>query len=72
MTSKSLYINILNEEGVTAAINLLQKQNILNKMERQIIQEVLKLILENNYLQTNGTVRGATTTPTYANLFMTA
>ena len=73
---RSLYTNILHDEGIDASIEYLQRFN--SEANTDFLKEVLTLVLHNNYfefdnkyyLQTQGTAMGSPMAPSYANLFM--
>ena len=75
-SNNSLYTNIPHDEGIAASIEYLQRYN--SEANTDFLQEILTLILHNNYfefdnkyyLQTQGTVMGSPMAPSYADLFM--
>ena len=76
MDVKSLYINIPNNEGISAVRSYLEQSTIKHLLPVIISFLGLILTLNNfifndiNFLQTNGASMGTKCAPTYANLFM--
>ena len=75
----SLYTNIPNDEGCTAAYNALLKNRGLNANPSNLsLKELLAQVLtynnfrfnERHYLQVGGTAMGTKLAPSYANIFM--
>ena len=76
----SLYTNIPHKDGITAAVQALQKDSDPNPLRPpiEILTEMLNIVLKNNviklnsdyFLQIQGTAMGTKMAPAYANLFM--
>ena len=77
---KSLYTKILNDEGISASINLLKEHYASHNINLDVIHDTLELVLNSNYfefngqyyLQKHGTAMGTPMAPSYANIFMPA
>ena len=74
---KSLYTNIMHENGIRACEHYMRVNNY-DENKRTTILEFIKLVLTcnnltfqgNHYIQQTGTAMGTKMAPTYANLFM--
>ncbi|XP_075448365.1 uncharacterized protein LOC142490239 [Ascaphus truei] len=74
----SLYTCIGHTKGVAAIAHYLDKDNLINKAQRDFILDAILFILEHNYflfgddyyLQICGTAMGTRFAPSYANLYM--